>query len=56
MDINEIDIIVVYSPITDKVYWFEKPQWLGKTHLVIRYEQSRNNQLKGCLEAKVFEW
>lgn len=53
---KEVDVLLVYLPKIDKVLWLESPYFHGRTALTIRYEPSRNCQIKGCLMAEDFVW
>ena len=53
---SEVDLIIAYSPVTDRFYKLPARVWRGKRMLSLRYEPSRNNQKAGCFEAKEFEW
>jgi hypothetical protein len=53
---NEIDVVLVYVPQTDKVYWFGPVHFDGKTAIQIRLEKSRNNQDAKCNLATNHEW
>jgi len=53
---DEIDAIVVYIPKKDKFCWFDIKEVENKVALSIRYEPSKNNQKKGCLMMKKYEW
>ena len=53
---QEIDVILVYLPKTDKVYWLPKEVWEGKGRLSIRLEPTKNKQGRRCNTATDFEW
>jgi len=53
---NEIDVIIVYSNATDKLYWLPKDVWKGKTSVTLRHAATKNGQQKSILMAKDFEW
>lgn len=43
---DEIDIVVVYFAKQDKICWFDKEEWSGKTALAVRSEPTKNGQVK----------
>ena len=54
IDKTEIDIIAVYCPETDKVYFVNPTDYENSTSLNLRVEQTKNNQRKGILFAENF--
>lgn len=53
---DEIDVIVIYSPHHDKVYWLPKEVWKGKTGLTLRHKPTKNRQSKTVCWAEKYEW
>ena len=53
---DEVDVLAVYSPVTDKVYWLVLEHFEGKKSVSIRLKPSKNNQKKGVLEGGSVEW
>lgn len=53
---DEIDAIVVYTPKTDKCYWFGPEHFAGKKFLSLRFAPSKNGQVKRTRLASEFEW
>jgi hypothetical protein len=48
---EEIDVLLVYVPKTDRVLWFGPEVFDGRKKLQIRIAPARNNQARGCLMA-----
>lgn len=53
---NEIDVLLVYCPETDKVYRFGPEVFHDRNLLTLRFEKAKNRQTKGVIMAKDFEW
>lgn len=53
---DEIDVLLVYLPKTDKVYWFGPEVFHGRRGVHIRYETPKNGQKKNLLMADAHEW
>ena len=53
---DEIDVLLVYVPIADKLCWFGPEIWHNKTGLHIRYAPSRNGQSNGCIMLDDYVW
>jgi hypothetical protein len=52
----EVDFILAYSPVTDKIYKLPPEVWRGKNYVYLRYKPAKNNQKSGCFNAEDFEW
>ncbi|MHA2279794.1 MAG: group I intron-associated PD-(D/E)XK endonuclease [Promethearchaeota archaeon] len=55
-EIDEIDVIVVYIPMWDKVLWLPQEAWAKKKAVALRTELTKNGQSKYCLFAKDYIW
>ena len=53
---EEVDALLVYIPLIDRICFFPQEVFCGKTGLTIRLEPSRNGQLKGCVRAQDYLW
>ena len=53
---EEVDMLLVYIPLLDKVCLFPVEIFCGKSALNIRLEPARNGQSKGCLFAEQYFW
>lgn len=53
---EEVDVLLVYVPIVDKICWFGPEIWHNRTGLYIRYAPSRNSQSKGCIMLEGYVW
>ena len=53
---SEIDALLVYIPRIDKLCWLPVAVWENKQTLVLRYESTKNGQVKGCLLAQDYIW
>ena len=53
---NEIDAILVYIPDIDKICYFPINFIAGKTSLTIRYDKTKNSQVKGIIFADDYVW
>ena len=53
---GEIDVVVVYLPVTNKCYWFDTGQFDGVKSLTIRFDTPKNGRSKGLRFAKDFEF
>jgi Protein of unknown function (DUF3257). len=53
---NEVDVVLAYIPEIDKVCWFEPDLFEGKQTLTIRYEPSKNGQVKNIIFAENYIW
>ena len=53
---QEVDLIVAYSPVTDKIYKLPASLWRGKRAVHLRYKPAKNNQTIGCILAQDWEW
>lgn len=53
---SEIDALVVYSPVTDKVYWIPPEKFHDNLGFHLRIFPCKNNQKKKIVWAKDFEW
>ena len=53
---TEVDVVLVYLPTSDIVYWFGPEVFHGKHNLSIRLERTKSGQSKGCLMAKEHIW
>jgi hypothetical protein len=53
---EEIDVLLVYVPKTEKVYWFGPEYFHQRAALQLRIARTRNGQKKGCLMAESFIW
>jgi hypothetical protein len=53
---EEIDVLLVYIPQTDTVYWFGPEYFHQRNALFLRIAQTRNGQNKGCLLVDNFIW
>jgi len=53
---SEVDLIVAYSPVTDKIYKLPAELWRGKRAVHLRYKPAKNNQKIGCIPANEWEW
>jgi hypothetical protein len=52
----EIDLLLVYVAVIDRVLAFGPEVFDGRGALCIRIRPSRNNQIKGCLMADDYIW
>ncbi len=52
----EVDFILAYSPVTDRIYKLLPEVWRGKNYIYLRYKPAKNNQRSGCFDAEDFEW
>lgn len=46
---DEIDVLLVYVPVVDKLCWFGPEIFHGKAKMHIRYAPTRSGRIKGCL-------
>lgn len=53
---TEVDGLIVYLPVIDKLCYFEPKMFVGKTRIFIRYLKSKNNQKKGIIAAEDYFW
>lgn len=53
---DEIDILLVYLPKTDRVCWLGPEVFHGRSGLYIRYDMPKNGQKKNILMAKDYLW
>ena len=53
---TEVDVVLVYLPTSDSVYWFGPEVFHGKHNLSIRMEPTKSGQSKGCLMAANHIW
>lgn len=53
---KEVDVLAIFSPLTNKVYWLPISIFEKKTMIRLRLKQARNNQKKRVLLACDFEW
>jgi hypothetical protein len=53
---KEIDLLLVYVRRIDSILWLGPEVFDGRRSLMIRIEQSKNNQAKGCLLASNYVW
>ena len=52
----EVDALIVYLPIIDKLCYLPKETFLNKRKINIRFEKSKNNQVKGIIQADKYFW
>ena len=53
---DEIDVLIVYTPITGKYYVLEPEIWNKKSYVNLRFKQTVNGQGKKINYAKNYEW
>jgi hypothetical protein len=53
---SEIDLLLVYLAVIDRILWFGPDQFDEKSYLQLRYAPSKNNQVKNCLMAQDYVW
>lgn len=53
---SEVDAFAVYSPDTDRCYFLEIAEFVGRTAVQLRLEETRNNQRAGINWARDFEF
>lgn len=53
---NEIDVVIAYLPIVDKLCWIPSDVFDGRPNLYLRLVPPKNNQTKGILMAEDFYW
>lgn len=53
---TEVDALVVYIPIIDKLCFLPKRLFVGKRKLSIRIKDPKNNQNKRIIAAKDYYW
>lgn len=53
---DEIDLLLVYLPVTDQVYAFSSDQIGGKTGFNLRLEKPKNGQSAGVVMAENHIW
>ncbi len=53
---DEIDAIVIYTPATDKIYWFNMKDIGDREEIHIRFTKPRNGQLQKSIMATDYEW
>lgn len=53
---TEVDALVVYIPVIDKLCYFPLEIFEGKRKLTIRLEKPKINQTKGIIFAKDYYW
>jgi PD-(D/E)XK endonuclease len=53
---DEIDALLLYVPKIDKVLWFGPEVFAGRPQFSIRFQSSKNGQMKGCLFADDYIW
>jgi len=55
-DIEDFDLLITYSAITDKLYVFAVDDIVGKNYVTLRLGPTRNGQVKGVHQATEFEY
>jgi hypothetical protein len=53
---DEIDVVLVYVPQSDQVYWIRPELFDNKVGLQLRLQPTRNGQRAGCLMAGDCVW
>jgi hypothetical protein len=53
---EEIDVLLIYLPILDKICWFGPEIFHGRGALSIRIAPTKNGQIKHCLPAEKYFW
>jgi hypothetical protein len=53
---KEVDVLLVYLPKIDWILWLEAEHFHCKMAITIRYQPTKNNQVKGCLMAEDHFW
>lgn len=53
---DEIDALLIYLPIVDKICWFGPEIFHAKGTLSIRIAPTKNGQVKHCLPAEKYFW
>ncbi len=53
---TEVDVVLVYLPTSDTVYWFGPEVFHGRHNLSIRTAPTKSGQSKGCLMAEEHVW
>lgn len=50
----EIDVIIIYSPKLDKLFWIT--DFDNKTGISLRYSETKNGQIKNVKYTRDYEW
>lgn len=53
---DEVDVLIVYVQKTDCLCWFGPEHFHNKTSLFLRYEPSKNGQIKRTKMIEDFKW
>lgn len=53
---DEIDALMVYIPSLNKVLWFDKEMYSGKSAIMVRTAEAKNGQTKGTFWWEDFVW
>ena len=53
---DEIDVLVVYIPLLDKLCWFGADIFETKANIMIRYDPPKNGQKKGLTLVHDYVW
>lgn len=54
---SEIDVLVVYIPVIDKLCWFDdKKIFINRQGISLRYLPAKNNQKEGCRMIEDYIW
>jgi hypothetical protein len=53
---EEVNALLVYIPLIDRICFFPQKIFCGKAGLTIRLEPTRNGQHKGCILAQNYFW
>jgi hypothetical protein len=53
---DEIDVLLVYVPIVDKICWFGSEVFHSRTQLHIRYAPTQSGRSKGCVMLEDYVW
>ncbi len=53
---KEVDALIVYLPKTDGLYWFTSEFFDGRESFTLRFQDSKNGQLKNTTNAMDHAW
>lgn len=53
---SEVDVLLMYCPCSDKVYWIDSKNFHNKTSITLRFKPCKNNMQNHIHFAKDFEW
>ena len=53
---DEIDVLLVYVPVVDKLCWFGPEVYHDRTQIHIRYAPTRSGRMHGCVMFEDYVW